>query len=325
MDINIKLINKIRKKKSENIKSKKIILKHDFFLDNYIEIVKIIKNSIHYNRYEIFNYCEFLRIVNDPLSDDNINDMKHVLMTYNDVKSIEFYELISNSETEKLLITNVLSTYNYLLNSLKLLNDKNICYYDLSTDNISFIMPNPNPIIKIIDLNLNIERLNEEYVQNIIKKTNSLNNIYKPIEVHVLFYLVENDINTLSYSSIEIIINKFIENLSVLDFVSEKYREEYYCSCVKFLNIFANKPKNEIIINILKYVDKWDNYSLSILYYHILDSFSILLKQEEFISKFMNILCENIHPDPSKRETLENTIVKYDNLFEESTEWKFCS
>jgi hypothetical protein len=67
----------------------------------------------------------------------------------------------------------------------------------------------------------------------------------------VLFYLIRNDLHTISYSLIEEISEMFVKNLSILNFFSEKYKESYKNSCISVLKKYINQPKNEIIEDIL--------------------------------------------------------------------------
>jgi hypothetical protein len=41
------------------------------------------------------------------------------------------------------------------------------------------------------------------------------------------------------------------------------------------------------------------------------------------MNKFTSILLTNIHPNPTKRETLEQTSEKFNKLLEETNDWSF--
>ena len=43
------------------------------------------------------------------------------------------------------------------------------------------------------------------------------------------------------------------------------------------------------------------------------------------MNKFTTILTKNIHPNPLKRETLDETIKNYDQLFYDFTDWSFIN
>ena len=134
-------------------------------------------------------------------------------------------------------------------------------------------------------------------MKNIIKKIDDYT--HKPLEIHILFYLIKNNITTISYSFIEEISEIFTKNLSVLTLYSENFKELYKISCIEYLKKYINKPKSEIIMDILKYHKKWDIYSLSILYLHIFGNIlRVFSLKDNFISKIIKELTTNISVDP---------------------------
>jgi hypothetical protein len=173
-------------------------------------------------------------------------------------------------------------------------------------------------------LSLYVSDLNEKYITNIIKKTKDYG--LKPLEVHVLFYLIENNISTISYSFIEEITEVFIKNLTILSLFSENYRENYKTSCIESLKKYINKPKDYIINDILYHYDKWDAYSLSVIYLHIFGNISkIFSLKQTFIGKITIELSKNIHPDPFKRSSLHKLLENYNIIFNSQKDWTFIN
>jgi hypothetical protein len=211
------------------------------------------------------------------------------------------------------------------LKSLIGLNKKNICFFNLSPQNIVFNLDcGEKPILQNFQLSLNISNLNESYITNIINKIEDYT--YKPLEIHVLFYLIRNDLHTISYSLIEEISEIFIKNLSILNFFSEKYKESYKITCISVLKKYVNIPKNEIIDDILENIDKWDVFSLSVLYLHIFHNISrVFSLKQTFINKFILELSKNIHPDPLLRSSLENLLESFDKLFTNENDWSYIN
>ena len=92
------------------------------------------------------------------------------------------------------------------------------------------------------------------------------------------------------------------------------------------LKKYINKPKLEIISQILTYSNTWDNYELSVLYLHILGNVvRVFSLKDTFINKLTNILSKNIGPDPLKRETIIASIEKLDKLFYEYPNWEYIN
>jgi hypothetical protein len=148
----------------------------------------------------------------------------------------------------------------------------------------------------------------------------------KPLETHVLFYLINNEEHTLSYSSVVSICDYFVENNPILDLFSEQYREKYNQTCVEVLKKYINKSRSEIISDIIKYSFTWDNYSFSILYLFFIGNFIKCFSLKEcFLSKFSILLNKNIQPDPLKRENMNTTQLEFQKLFHEFVDWDFAS
>ena len=309
---------------------------YNFFTVNDIKICSKIKKIPYY----CSNYCiitEYAPIkigeINEKLLqiyDNNNNNnnsrsnIEYLLLTYDDIKYItHFNDFLFNIPTPKLLIFSILDSFSYLSQSLIKLNNLEICMFDLSSENL-FFRDNFKPIITNFDKSLLINKLDDSYISKIIEGITDFT--YKPIEIHVLFYLIANNEETLSYTFIETICKEYVKNTSVLSFFSQTYIDKYKNNCIHFLKKYINKPKTTIINEILNYYDTWDNYSLSILYLHIIGSVCIAFSLKgTFLNKLFITLSKNINPDPSKRERLEETFLKYDTLYNEFTDWNFIN
>jgi hypothetical protein len=144
--------------------------------------------------------------------------------------------------------------------------------------------------------------------------------------VHVLFYLIQNNLSTISYSFIEEVCEEFVKKLSFLVLFSEKFGVSYKDACVASLKKYINKPQTEIILDILEHSDKWDVYSLSVLYLHIFGNISrVFSLQPSFISKITTELSKNTHPNPAKRSSLDDLFANYTRLLGEENDWSFAN
>ena len=115
--------------------------------------------------------------------------------------------------------------------------------------------------------------------------------------------------------------------MDILILFSQRYIETYEKTCIETLKKYINKPKSVIIADILEYHKYWDNYSTSILYLHIIGNITRFFSLKgTFLNKFTMLLTKNIHPNPLKRETLEETFENYNKLFDETTaDWSFVN
>jgi hypothetical protein len=317
----------------DNDENQTKITVYDFFSINEIKIGEIIEDIPYYrNYYDIITDYDFIdigkigeKIIENVDLDTKNKDKKYVVFNYNDEKRIGFSDFLfklPNNTNNKQIVFNILNTYSFLLNSLIKLNDNGVCFFELSTENIGFSSYS-RPFLKSFKNSLIVSDLNASYIQNIIKNID--NYTHKPLEVHVLFYLIVNKEETMSLSFIEAISNNYVKNMDVLSLFSQNYKESFEKSCVETLKKYINKPKSAIIVDILKYSHYWDNYSLSILYLHIIGNISKFFSLKgTFMNKFTLLLIQNIHPNPLKRETLKETSKKYDKLFDNS-DWGFIN
>jgi hypothetical protein len=314
----------------ENIKHKTKIIKKNFCSINEVNISNRVKKILYYtNNYLIVEDYDFINVgqLNEKIIEklELFNDNKYLIFKYKNDLLIDFNDFIFNFVNPKLLIFCVIESFLYLLEGLIRLNDNNVCFFNLSSKNISFNLDcGEKPILKNFGSSLIISKLNENYITNIIRNITDYTN--KPLEVHILFYLIQNDISSISMSFIEEITEFFIKNLSILDLFSDKFKLSYKDLCKESLRKYINKSKSEIIEHILEQNDKWDVYSLSIIYLHILGNISrVFSLKQSFITKFVTELTKNISPEPSNRMSLEELRIMYSKLFSEETEWSFVN
>ena len=75
-------------------------------------------------------------------------------------------------------------------------------------------------------------------------------------------------------------------------------------------------PRDEVCDALLKGWPTWDNYSLSIAYLQIFG----FISQTEYtnnhlIIQYMQLLLQNVHPDPARRKTVGDTKRAFTDLF----------
>jgi hypothetical protein len=303
------------------------IVPYHFFTINEINITsKINKIPYYSNQYNVMIDYDFIDIskIDEKIVEnmDLMENKKYIICHYNNEKRINFQDFLFNMSDIKQFMLNILTSYSNLLNSLIILNEQNICFFGLNTFNIVF--SNNRPFLDNFQNSLDIYKLNESYITNIIK--NIYDYTYKPLEIHVLFYLIIYDESSLSLSFIEYICTNYVQNMSILSLFSQQYKDSYEKACVESLKKYINMSKSAIINDILKYYEYWDNYSLTIIYLHIIGHITrIFSLKGTFLNKFSLLLVKNIHPNPLKRETLKNTIKKYEELFKEFVDWSFIN
>ena len=339
MNINIEISNinkhlfssEINDIQSENVnKYNTRLINYCFYSKNECNISNIVKKLPYYsNRFLVLEDYVFVDIgqLNEHFVDkcNLTGDVRYLIFKYKNANMVTFNDFLFNIVSPKLFILNVIESFSHLLTSLIQLNDNNICFFNLSPNNIGFDLDcGEKPVIRNFQTSLIVSKLDASYITNIIQKTKDY--AHKPLEVHILFYLIKNDISTISYSFIQTVCEVFIKNASFLTFFSEEVVSSYKESCVNSLMKYINKPTNDIILDIIENSDKWDVYSLSVLYLHIFNSIShVFSLQPGFITKLLATLFKNTQPDPSKRQSLKQLAEYYDGLFAVEMNWVFVN
>ena len=313
-------------------KYKTKIINQCFYSINEANISEIIKEIPYYSKtYLIIEDYDFIDIrqLNDTVLEKlnlKTNDIKYLLFKYKNIDCLSFNNFLFHIASHpKILILYLIDIFSYLLHGLIQLNEHNICFFNLSYKNIVFDLNcREKPLLEDFKYSLQILKLNVFYISNIIK--NITDYTLKPFEVHVLFYLIKNDIDTISYSFIEQICEIYIKKINIMQFFSESYKEKYKLACVQSLEKYINKPKNDIILAILEQNDKWDVYSISHLFLHIFGTISRFFSlKNTFINKIILELTKNIHPDPSKRSDLSSLLENFQNLLDGEKDWSFVN
>lgn len=273
--------------------------------------------------YEELNISQLNENIIEKLK--NIDEIKYYLFKYKDKKSVDFTDFLYNSTSIKKLIFDIINSFQHLLCGLHILNEQNICFFDLSPNNIIFLDNyREKPVLSNFRLSLQLNRLDYSYISPILEKLEDFT--YQPLEIHILYYFVKHKMETISYSFIEEFCDKFIENLRILRLFSESYKKSYREQCVEIMRNYINKPRKEIIDDILERNDKWDVYGISILYLQIFGCISRCFSLKgTFISKITIELTKNLHPNSDKRGSLESTLNNFNKLLDEQEDWNFIN
>jgi hypothetical protein len=299
-----------------------------------------------------------LNIVSTPI--------KYVLLRYNlNISNYQpLSDYLATVEYPSRFLSTMLDIYSQLLNSLLELEKMNICFFRVSADNI-LIDQNSNTVV-LSDFKNSLQDSKEASVQDskeasvqdsketsvqdskeasvqdskeasvqdsddtdgdfvrILENTTCYT--YKPIEIHVVHYLLKVNGAPLSYSSIDEISTYFVEKMEFLNHFDQEYKAKYYHKCVQHLKTkYLNKPKDHIINEIRRETLKtWDNFALSILFLHIFENMiQIFSLNNTIINEIVLILKQNLDPVPNQRHSLFYTMNAIGKLLLKSQDWSF--
>ena len=231
-----------------------------------------------------------------------------------------------SSSNSKKGIMRIIDSYKYLLHIIHILNTYQIVHLNIIPTNILFNSDN-NPILSNFTNSFHFPSLNEERKSNLLKsyipknQNQNQSNIFytQPLEVYVISFLENQENNSsLSLSNIELLCSNFTTlSFSSLSIFSETYIKEYKEQAVFSLRCYINKPKEYVINDLLNNSSTWNNYSLSMLYLHLLNFHFVGAGENhmnnKFITSFSQILMNNIHAKVYYRCSASQTL----ELFEE--------
>ena len=285
-----------------------IIVQNSFFLQNEIHAFNILESILNYEKYfyifDSFEYTTYNEITKKDRS-NIITESNYILLNYKDKTLYSLYDYILSIENNNHKFRIILDSYLYLLEAINITSENNLVHNNINNNTIflndlSII----KPIIMKFDYSMHItyENINLlEFVKPYLLE-------YMPFELHVLSFLFNNQLDSLSNSNIELIINNIFASIYV-NILNEqnftKYKEEAY----HFLNKYINKSILFIVNDIFVYYKTWDNYNLSIYYLDILKKSNANTN----LYPFLNILLQNIHPNPNKRYNIKESITLVEN------------
>ena len=221
----------------------------------------------------------------------------------------------------RVVISRSLQSYKSILTSLLELSNNGITFFDLTPyDNIIFV--GDKPILRRFENSILHEQISDVYMVNLIKNITSFT--HKPLEVHLLFYLIINNKKTLDVELSEVVVNHFLENMNTLTLFSQGVQSKYRAECKEFVSSYIGKETSYIVNDVIKYYYTWDNYAVSVIYLHIFGTMLRTLSlSKTFIHDVVSLLYNNVSAFPDKRKTIKDTIDIYYRLFYKYDNWGY--
>jgi HD superfamily phosphohydrolase len=108
-----------------------------------------------------------------------------------------------------------------------------------------------------------------------------------------------------------------VKHLPVLRFFSREQISVFETKTMQFIEQFINRRRSDIIIELLYSVNTWDNYSLSVIYLHLLGTFQYVFNESTVINNMIGMLFKNIGP---RRQSLISTTREKDVILGDLTE-----
>jgi hypothetical protein len=245
--------------------------------------------------------------------------------TYEPVENIIKFKISDKTDNkinnikERKEFLKLINSYKHLLESANLLNSANIVNINFHPSILVF--KDDFPIIARFDDFFHFPTINEERKSYLFSDYQS-KNVFLPLEAHVICFLIDNKLDSLSFSSIEEICEDCRRRLASLSCFSKTFLDKYKETSHFSLQSLINKPKYEIIHEMLQKCGTWNNYGISILFLVLLrDLFKGVggFPQNSFFSRFSQILTLGIHPIPEKRPSILQNISLFNDILYSTT------
>lgn len=255
-----------------------------------------------------------------------LDENKYYLFTYSDAECVDFGAFLYNMTSIREMMFRGIHTFQHLLQGLSLFERHQMIFFQFSPNRIVFLAKDrENPVLRDFRTSLQRPKLSIDYLKEILDDLGDMEYFtYFPLEIHVFYAVTKRNLSTISYAFVEEYSEQFVKNLSFLRMFSEKYTDIYQQECVETLRKYINLPQKQILNDILERSSQWDIYGLSILYLHIFGSMNrVFSLKGTFFSKITMELVKNLHPDSTKRGSIEGMRAICAQLLEEQEDWSF--
>ena len=243
------------------------------------------------------------------------NNSKFVIMKLPYIKNISLINYITDPDIEKKeIISYIFDSYNFLLDSLTMLNTSGIIHFDFKIPNILIESKTKTPIIIDFGLSIPFDKLN---ATTYIKYFYAYNASYYvwPVDVHIINY-VTNVNTTLTYDELVILVNTNISTNPALQIYSHDFIKKFKEITIKTYEKYTKMNASDIVNELVKNHNTWDNYALSIMFLCLIRFISVNgFVKNILIQEFSKILLLNIHPNCEKRLSFHETKIRYDKIF----------
>jgi hypothetical protein len=136
-----------------------------------------------------------------------------------------------------------------------------------------------------------------------------------PLEAHFINY-VQNVSPTLSRDDVTSICETFIGINPAFNIFSKEFRARYLQACIAHYEQLIGVARDAVRNALLKAWPTWDNYSLSIAYLQFFGFISETgFTNNHLIIQYVQLLLMNVHPDPARRKTVDDTKRAFTDLF----------
>jgi hypothetical protein len=129
---------------------------------------------------------------------------------------------------------------------------------------------------------------------------------------YIIHYLKETDLISEAIL-VKIIDDYFLENIGMTEMLTKDDRDTYKKNLLDFMKTFENRPAQEVIVELYKYKNSWDNYSIAMIYLTIFKTMEI--PTSPILDRFSVFLKSIVLSMPDKRPTSKQSRVLFEKEF----------
>ena len=244
-----------------------------------------------------------------------------------------FYHIYDKLRTPD-CISALYSTFRPLIQSLISLRDVRVVHYDLADHNIMLNKDTRMPMIIDFGLSIDMQRA-EEGAANINELRRWFYGYipevsFRAPEIHLLCYSLFVE-STVTRNTVVQVTQELSKSHTELKLMKDSFRDMYKELTIKHLMRYVGMKPAEIFASIKQNEGTWDQFAVCNLYIGYLmgviqriTSDKAFMRQVierntdidvyQFLKEFTELLVLNIHPNPARRLTLEETLAEFDGI-----------
>lgn len=297
------------------------VQKRDFNSQNEADIGKIISEISGFDMFflPVVDECSIniRQASNKALRKcEVIKDLEdeYVAMDVPYVKHVSLSKMLQTLSSKDIILT-IVESYRYLLMALDKLTNAKVVHFDLKLENVLFKKETTNPIIIDFGISIPIEKLNDENIKEYFYVFAPDYYVWCP-QICVIAFLLHETSGDLTEEDAEEIAELHTEGNRALNAFSAEFKDNFKQLLIMELKEFVGLKRKKVIKLMLDSYETWDNYSLSVMFLRIL---TLLFPTDDhknnFVILFSQILLMNIHPNPSRRLTIQESQHKFNDIF----------
>lgn len=103
-----------------------------------------------------------------------------------------------------------------------------------------------------------------------------------PFEVHIMSYLIRES-PVLSHQALQQMAETFTYYNESIEYMSISFKTKYMNLCIQTFSKYVDKPREMVLNELIQHWNKWDNYSLNVMFIKIF--YSIIIKNKKMYKK----------------------------------------